>query len=304
MAICQDFGDNNLPAAQTRARQLTINRPDLAIGWAWLAVVQGNMIDDDSALKAQALANAERARQIGPGKACTWLARAAVAGRGFASPDALPYIEKGLQSHPDHAFLLSQYSLIQFNLGYVQASVAPALSAFRNDSSSLRARDVAVRRLAAAGRLKEALQLQDENEKLWPDHPRTAATRTQFLSDPAPSPSTPSSKDNNAEALRGDLAAKPYLAYQLADLYERNGDRRSALAWLAQAPVEDAHQQWSTLFLPVHTGLRAEPEFFGKMAKLGLVRWWVARRQWPDFCSQPNLKYDCTTEARKLGYKV
>jgi hypothetical protein len=40
------------------------------------------------------------------------------------------------------------------------------------------------------------------------------------------------------------------------------------------------------------------------MADLGLVSWWVKRRQWPDFCSEPGLKYDCAAEAAKLGYRM
>lgn len=84
MAICQDFEQNNLVSAQVRARQLAASLPDVAIGWAWLAVVQRNLVDqDDSPLKQQAIANAQRAMKIAPGKACSWLARAAVAGRGF-----------------------------------------------------------------------------------------------------------------------------------------------------------------------------------------------------------------------------
>jgi hypothetical protein len=82
----------------------------------------------------------------------------------LTSPDALPFIEQRLKMHPDHWQPLSQYSVIQFNMGYVKDSVAPTLTAFRNDPSSLGGRDVAVRRLAASGQMKGALQLQRENE--------------------------------------------------------------------------------------------------------------------------------------------
>lgn len=55
--------------------------------------------------------------------------------------------DAALQRHPDHPWLLSQRSVILFNLGYVQASVAPAINAYRNNPSFLFTRDVAVRRL-------------------------------------------------------------------------------------------------------------------------------------------------------------
>lgn len=299
MAICQDFGESNLASAQMRARQLTMTRPDLAVGWAWLAVVQGNMLSaDDPALKQKALVNAERAKKIGPDKACTWLALAAVAGRGFTSPDALPFIEKGLELHPDNPYLLAQYSLIQFNLGYLRESVTPALTALRGDPSSLRSRDVAIHRLAFADRLEEARELQAENEKLWPGHTQIAATRAELFPDVSRRAKADPDILRDSEKM---VSTSPSLAYQLASIYERKGNRRTALIWLERAPINDTQQQWSQLFSPDAAGLRTDPAFFRKMADLGLVSWWVAHNKWPDFCAEPGLKYDCADEATKLG---
>jgi hypothetical protein len=302
IAICQDVDDRNLAAAQAHARQLTLSRPDFAIGWAWLAVVEGWMIDGgDSSVREQAVANALRAKQVAPNKACTWLAQAAVAKGGFSGPNALPFIEQGLRMHPDHPTLLSHYSMVLFVVGYVKDSVAPALNALRSDPSSLFSRDIAVNRLAAAGRMQEALKLQHENEQLWPGHPRPLATRAQLFLD------TASSKTADREAITANeskVATDPFVAYSLAYYNESVGDRRSALDWLARAPVKGAYLRWPVLLLPKAAGLRTEPAFFSKMADLGLVGWWVQRRQWPDFCAEPGLKYDCATEAAKLGYKM
>ena len=299
IAVCQDIDDRNLTAAQGHSRQLTLSRPDLAIGWAWLAVVQGLMIDQgDGTLKEQAVANALRAKKLAPDKACTWLAQAAVAPGGFSGPNALSFIEQGLRSHPDHPTLLSHYSMVLFDVGYVKDSVAPALDALRTDPSSLYGRDIAVRRLAAAGRMQEALTLQQEDEQLWPGHPKPVATRAQVFVD------TSASKIADRNAMAADerkAATNPYVAYRLAYSNESIGDRRSALDWLARAPVQNAYMRWPVLLLPKAAGLRTEPAFFRKMADLGLVHWWLARKQWPDFCSEPGLKYDCATEARKLG---
>jgi hypothetical protein len=302
IAICQDVDDHKLASAQAHARQLTLSRPDLAIGWAWLAVVQGWMIDEgDGTLKAQAVANALRTKKLAPGKACTWLAQAAVAPGGFSGPNALPFIEQGLRTHPDHATLLSHYSMILFDVGYVKDSVAPALDALRSDPSSLYSRDIAVHRLAAAGRTREALKLQQENEQLWPGHPRPLATRARLFLD------TASSKTADRDAIADNerkVVTDPFIAYRLAYHNESIGDRRSALDWLARAPAKGPYLQWPVLLLPKAAGLRTEPAFFKKMADLGLVRWWVARKQWPDFCTEPGLKYDCAVEAAKLGFRI
>ena len=299
MTICQDFEANNMAAARTRARRLTIERPDLAIGWALLAVIQGNMLEEQDSpdLQAEARSNAARARQIAADSPLTWMALAAASGAGASAPDALPMTDAALQRHPDHPWLLSQRSVILFNLGYVQASVAPAINACRNNPSFLYTRDVAVRRLAAAGQVAEAQQLQDENDRLWPGHTIAMETRARIME------AGPALRKSDLDMIREtekQFHNEPFAAYLLARLHERTGNRAAAITWLQRAPIKDAHQQWSTLFWPDAAGLRTEPVFFRKMAALGLVRWWAKRRQWPDFCRESDLKYSCVEEAEKL----
>ncbi len=299
MTICQDFEDGNMAAARARARRLTLQRPDLAIGWALLAVIQGNLLDEqgDSTLLADARANAERARQIAPDNAMTSLALTAATGIASSDPEALPMTDQALQKHPDHPWLLSRRSVILFNLGYVQDSVAPAINAYRNNPSFLYTRDVAVRRLAAAGQVAEAQQLQEENDRLWPGHTMAMETRARLVK---PGAVLRKSDLDMIREIENRFKDEPFAAYLLARLHERTGDRAAAMAWLERAPVKDAQQQWSLLFWPDAAGLRTEPAFFRKMAALGLVRWWVKRRQWPDFCREPGLKYSCADEAAKI----
>jgi hypothetical protein len=35
--------------------------------------------------------------------------------------------------------------------------------------------------------------------------------------------------------------------------------------------------------------------------RVGLVDYWRSSGRWPDFCSDPGLKYDCKAEAAKLS---
>ena len=299
MAICESFQVTDLTAAEARARQLSIAHPDLSVGWALLAMIEGKWSARATPpVRAQALANSRAAANIAPNGLNTWLAKAATSPGGPTSPEALPVIDGALRVYPDDPWLLTGRSVIRFNLGYVQASVADSLRAIRNDPGSLVGRDLAVRRLAAAGRTADALQLQAENERLWPGHPDVISNRSLLAAAGA------ARDDADRVAIRRHeraFAATPQVAYVLARLYERAGNRRAALAWLARAPAADALQQWSVLFWPEAAGLRTEPAFFAKMADLGLVRWWVARRKWPDFCAEPGLKYDCATEAKKYA---
>lgn len=299
ITVCQDFEDSNMISARMRARRLTVERPDLAIGWALLAVTEGNLISelDDPTLQAKARANAERARQIAPNSPLTWMALTAATEVAGTAPAALSLTEAALQRHPDHPWLLTQRSVILFNLGYVEASVAPAIGAYLNNPSFLFARDVAVRRLAAAGQIERARLLQDENDRLWPEHLKVMETGARIFG------AGTAQRKLDLEIIRNSTKRfrdEPYEAYLLARLHERAGDRAAALQWLARAPKKDAHQQWSLLFWPDAAGLRTEPEFFRKMADLGLVRQWTNREQWPDFCREPDLKYSCADEAAKL----
>jgi tetratricopeptide (TPR) repeat protein len=302
MAICQDFEQGDMSAAQTRARQLTIAHPDLGLAWAMLGKIQGDLSSEgNKSLSAQASFNARRALAIAPDSVCTFLALAAASGDGATSPKALPIIDAALRRHPDHPWLQNNRSVILFNLGYVKDSVEPALSSIRNDPSSFGARDIAVRRLAAAARTPEALRLQAENERLWPDHPLAIENRARIITD------TGILKRADVLAIlenEREFANAPSVAYMIARLFERAGDRRAALEWLARAPVRDAQQQWSLLFWPDAAGLRTDPAFFRKMADIGLVHWWVGRKQWPDFCTEPALKYSCADEAKRLGLVI
>ena len=298
IAICQSMDVGDLAAAQGRARRLTLARPDLAVGWAILAATQANMArDGDAALQKQAVENSRRAAAIAPDSVSALMAQATVSGDGPTSPLAFPAIDAALRKHPDDPLLLTNRSVILFNLGYVNDSVVDAVNAVRSDPSSFSGRNLVARRLAAAGRVEEALEQQAENERLWPGHPDDIANRALI----APrSPSRDAADAAEIAEYERNISAAPYGAYILARLYERAGNRQAALAWLARAPVDKTFQQWSVLFWPDAAGLRTEPAFFRKMADLGLVRWWLARGKWPDFCAEPGLKYDCAEEAKKL----
>jgi hypothetical protein len=54
-------------------------------------------------------------------------------------------------------------------------------------------------------------------------------------------------------------------------------------------------------FVPNVATLRRDARFMPLMAKLGLLGYWRSSGQWPDFCSEPGLPYDCKAEAAKLA---
>ncbi len=51
------------------------------------------------------------------------------------------------------------------------------------------------------------------------------------------------------------------------------------------------------LFTPLTLSLRRDPRFMALAARLRLVDYWLATGHWPDFCSEPNLPYNCQKAA-------
>jgi tetratricopeptide (TPR) repeat protein len=81
-----------------------------------------------------------------------------------------------------------------------------------------------------------------------------------------------------AFALAGDLDA----AYRAIDLALKSGERFVP-----------------NLFEPELHSFRRDRRFWPLAARMGLVDYWLDTGQWPDFCSEPNLPFDCKTEAAK-----
>ena len=55
-----------------------------------------------------------------------------------------------------------------------------------------------------------------------------------------------------------------------------------------------------TLFRPTLKNFRQQPRFLAATKRFGLLDYWRKSGKWPDFCSDPDLPYDCKEEAAKL----
>jgi adenylate cyclase len=54
------------------------------------------------------------------------------------------------------------------------------------------------------------------------------------------------------------------------------------------------------LYYPETKALRRDPRFWPLVKRMGLVDYWIKSNNWPDFCSEPDLPYDCRKIARTL----
>jgi len=55
-----------------------------------------------------------------------------------------------------------------------------------------------------------------------------------------------------------------------------------------------------TLFRPALTQFRSDPAVFELFAMNGLLEYWLMSDEWPDFCEDPDLPYDCRSVAVDL----
>jgi hypothetical protein len=55
------------------------------------------------------------------------------------------------------------------------------------------------------------------------------------------------------------------------------------------------------IFRPAFADVHRDPRFMQAAQRLGLLDYWRKSGNWPDFCSDPDLPYDCKAEAEKAA---
>lgn len=65
--------------------------------------------------------------------------------------------------------------------------------------------------------------------------------------------------------------------------------------------LDPAERSIPQLFWPEMRGFIRDPRFWPLAARFGFVEYWLQSGQWPDFCSEPDLPFDCKVEATKIA---
>ncbi|MFC4293474.1 winged helix-turn-helix domain-containing protein [Novosphingobium tardum] len=336
-AACNAVMQRDPARGESLARQIVARRPDVAAGWACLALttLQAGMVPGTppqrlAAVRAETRRYALKALALDPhvGRAYEALALAAPQG----SEEQFATVAKGIAAEPELPALHRVQSFALFNAGYVRASLAPAQRALALDPTSTIDFGNLQRRLMAVGRIEEARAMQIEAERIWPSEqwvttdrllllrfnqdPREALAELDRVQAKLPARSSiplllrrevlarvdPASRDVAAieREAAAAYAADPINAWTIAAALTRLGYPERALTWMERAPGGENYYQWSSLFTPDTAAIRRDPRFFATIGRLGLLKVWRARHQWPDFCSEPGLRYDCATEAARL----
>lgn len=320
-------------------RQITEKAPDFAPGWGLLALIEGQSFPgtpppDRPALRKSLIVHLARAKQLDP----TWPATIAADANfhpndGTKPAHALAILDRGLATHPDSALLHDLRANYLGDVGRVNERVAEAKRAMQLNPLSPSIRDSYISSLAYAGHKDAAFKELKNSEATWPGSTVLRQARYRLeLRYGDPKAALRMLQERGAGDLRPvpmDTAWRSFLEARIdpspanvenaLDSFRARYHRNPAdIPGYLQAlgtfgRVEEAYKVvWppvaldsimagtETLFRPHMRSIRADPRFMALSAKLGLLAYWEKTRVWPDFCSEPQLPYDCKQEAAKL----
>ena len=216
-------------------------------------------------------------------------------------------------------------------VGRMSESVDDARRAVELDPLSPGLRSGLIQTLAYAGRMPAAWEELRRAEQLWPASPTIEDSRFRLNS----------RYGDAKDALRMLQSASVRQFYMTPDLESfllaridpTEANVRRAIAATQNPALPEARRmvslvqllgefgredelyrvvgQWGTkdqiglisaaFFRPPLQKFRQDPRFMRIAARAGLVDYWRKSGKWPDFCFEPDLPYDCKSEAAKLG---
>ncbi len=324
-------------AAEADYRKVIAASPDFSWGHSGVAAMEVFELreeparNDGDALRADAGLEAKRALALDTHNGEAWMALEYLAPLlDWRGREAL--LIQGIAADPNFEPIV----LLEGRLLWLVGRGRDALPWFRRAHAIDPLRSGDSRTLAlglvSQGRLAESQAIVAQMDVQWPDHPQTrdanfwihviAGTTGDALTqlaDPAvrPKESNQTSIDAWRAALKAiasnDATARTDAVKEVTNTATAgslsHGEALTLLAMLgdldgafAQAelyePVDPSAPPY--LFLPMTAAMRSDRRFIPLARKLGLVAYWRASGQWPDFCSEPGLPYDCRVEAGKI----
>lgn len=115
--------------------------------------------------------------------------------------------------------------------------------------------------------------------------------------EPTPANVNPVVADIQRALARSDFNQFGYAVQALGEFDKTD----EAFAWLSRTPKEKVAEFSYVLFRPGMAGVRRDPRFMAVAKRIGLLGYWRKSGRWPDFCSEPDLPYDCKEVAAKLS---
>ena len=279
---------------------------------------------------------ARRALELSPCSVDARMAMAIADWRERSKPVAESVAEfKGiLADAPNSPTVLARMGMLYHEVGQLDDAVRMFAKAYRLDPLSANTASFYVWMLHMAGRRDQALALASANQERWPwvknmyevqELPRLLAAGHydaarewihEFARQEGPRPTrifetrslitefVDAAESGNDIEYRDVLArmlaaaAENRLAYNyLFELLAVAGFHDDAMQLARQRIAADDFWFRGTFFRPALTEFRSDPAVFELFEMNGLLEYWLTSDEWPDFCTDPGLPYDCRSVA-------
>jgi tetratricopeptide (TPR) repeat protein len=232
-------------------------------------------------------------------------------------------IDKAVEAHPDNANLLITQAQELSQVGRMDGALGNYQHAAKLKPYSASIRSILIVTTASSGGVAKAWADLAEAKKLWPNSPPIASAVTyinmhygdfektwraagrpidggisgyfRVLREP-----TDANIDAWVNLAKTHKMLHPHRMFILQALGPLN--RVDELyTFLDQWPMEqDLQGMTYVLFRPWLANVRRDPRFIRLAQRVGLLDYWEKSGQWPDFCAEPDMPYDCKAEAAKL----
>ena len=327
------YGTNVDDSAQINLfRQVLAKAPHFEPAWTKLLLSEIDDLDsadDPRSVQREMASQIARAQGLGLDFGELYAAKAAI-----LSPVDFVGIFKayneGIRRHPDNAALFAARAERFLYVGRLNQAVSDSSRAVQLDGLSPAYQQSLASTYAYAGNADAAYAQLRKAEELWPGAPAIVNARYRLdlrygdprealtlLKDTAMGPLQPEqtaflrarinpTPENIANAIAEDrkiFQQYPDFIAQIVQTLAQFGRKDEVLDILLHYPGGDqAGLAAEVLFRPAMRDVWRDPRSIGAAAHLGLLHYWKVSGNWPDFCADPALAYNCKKEAAK--YRV
>jgi tetratricopeptide (TPR) repeat protein len=328
------YGTNSSNAALIKTfEQVTTRAPHFASAWSKLLELETEQMtqpDDPAAEQRKAKVYLALAEKLGIDVPEAYGIKA-----HLHSPDdflgILRTFDEGIRKHPESAILHRWRGEALTYVGRMNNAIADTGQAVQLDPLSPANQQTFANVLANGGNIDAGYAQLRKAEQIWPDSftvgmaryrmdlrygdPKEALvlSRTYTIStsqNPAQEKviqarinPTPANIDAAIEAERKINRQFPPFIASLIQTLAYFGRKDEAIDLLVNYPGKEwIGYNAEVLFRPMMRDVWRDPRSIAGAAHVGLLRYWKTSGNWPDFCFDPTLPYDCKKEAAK--YRV
>jgi DNA-binding winged helix-turn-helix (wHTH) protein/tetratricopeptide (TPR) repeat protein len=320
-----DAEEGNIPEIERTFRKVVDAAPRFRPGWKRLLLAEAAMLDNNFHVTKADVIRARQtlaaAQKVTPSLPESYILQAETT-TPTAMAERMRLVQMAVQGAPDDANVAATESTYLLKVGRLKEAVAAATRAVRNDPLSPINREAVIFALGYDGRQAEAEQALRDAEALWTNAStlRTArftyylrfadpkqAMRLRDSGLPMPSMSpfvgsfltaranpTPANVELALRDARALYARTPiaisHLSQTLGAFHREEELFPILLNWQYPDKVDLVTD---VLFRPALSNFRHDPRFMRVAARFGLLEYWRSSGNWPDFCFDADLPYDC-----------